>query len=387
MPEPDLASIERLAEPLLPRILARTAELVAVDSGSHDPAGVDTVGDLVAGYLGELRFAVTRHAVPGRGHLLDAVLTLDRPGPRVLLLGHADTVWPAGTAAQWPLTSDAGQLRGPAVGDMKCALAMAVSAIEIALAVGVAGQLRYLLIPDEELGSVGSRPLIEAAAREADVCLTLEAGQTGGGVITSRGAVGAVVVTATGRTAHCTEPGGASALRTLAPLVAVLEGLSDPANGMLCSVGILRSGTARQVIPGDGELHADLRAPDDATALALLARVEECVTAAATDGVRLSLEGGLTRPALAPARSAPVYALAEQVTREAGRPVRPIAEKGGSDAGFVAALGIPTLDGLGPVATEQCSRREAVEIASIVPRTALLAALIRYANLIPRPTA
>jgi glutamate carboxypeptidase len=112
--------------------------------------------------------------------------------------------------------------------------------------------------------------------------------------------------------------------------------------------------------------------------LALLARITEKIAAGSTgaDGVRLTIEGGLTRPALTAASSAPIYAVAERLCAEAGLPLRRITEKGGSDGSFVAALGISTLDGLGPVATEQCSRREAVELASIVPRAALLAALI-----------
>jgi glutamate carboxypeptidase len=374
---PELLDLREELQPRLDEILDLTAALVAVDSGSHDPDGVDAVGSLVAAPLRSLGFEVRRRPVSGRGTLLDAELRLG-PGPTVLVLGHADTVWPAGTVAEWPFTNDGEWLRGPGVGDMKCALAMAVTAISAAVRQGVSG-IRFVLVPDEELSSSGSRPLLEAMAPEVDACLTLEGGLPGGGMIAARGAVVAVVLEATGRTAHCTEPGGVSALSVLAPLVGAFERLSDPAAGTRCSVGILRAGTARQVVPGSGELHLDLRAPDDATARALLARVEALIGTASAGDIKLETRT-VFRPGLPAAVSAPVYAVAERLHREAGLPLRPITEKGGSDGSFLAAAGVPTLDGLGPVATEQCSRREAVEIASIVPRTAVLTALLRHAD-------
>lgn len=372
---------EALIEPFLDRIVERTAALVRIDSGSHDPEGVDAVSASIEGYLAELGFVASRHPIGAdRGACFSTVLELG-PGPRLLILGHADTVWPRGTAAQWPFTSTDGLLSGPGVGDMKCALVMAVQAIEAALTTGVGelGAITYALVPDEELGSVGSRAWIEELARGHDICLTLEAGLPDGGLITSRGAVGAMIVTATGQTAHATEAGGASALRALAPAVEALEALSDRQALRLCSVGILRAGTARQVVPDHAEMHIDLRAFDTCAGMELEREIVVVVRERAGDGVSIDITGGVTRPAMPQVLSDPIFEAADRLVRAAGRSVRRHPEMGGSDGSFVADQGVLTLDGLGPVAHAQCSRREVVEVDSIVPRTALLSALIRCA--------
>lgn len=372
---------EALVEPFLGRIIERTEVLVGIDSGSHDAEGVDAVSSTIEGYLAELGFVASRQSIGAdRGACFRAVLELGS-GPRLLILGHADTVWPQGTAADWRFAQADGLLSGPGVGDMKCALVMAVQAVEAALCAGVGelGAITYALVPDEELGSVGSRAWIEELGRGHDMCLTLEAGLSDGGLITSRGAVGAMIVTATGRTAHSTETGGASALRALAPAVDVLESLSDRVARRLCSVGILRSGTARQVVPDHAEMHIDLRAFDTCAGLELQRDVTEVVRERAVDGVTIDITGGVTRPAMPQSLSDPIFAAADRLARAAGRLVRRHPEMGGSDGSFVADQGVLTLDGLGPVAHAQCSRRETVEVDSIVPRTALLSALIRCA--------
>ena len=148
----------------------------------------------------------------------------DRAGPRVLIVGHADTVWPAGTAAEWPVQRDGDLLSGPGVGDMKGCLVMAAhacAAVRDAGGLARIGALELLVVPDEELGSVGSRAWIERRARDSHACLGLEAGWPGGGLDVERGAVGALRLTATGRTAHAAghEGAGASAVAALAPLV------------------------------------------------------------------------------------------------------------------------------------------------------------------------
>jgi len=390
------ASLAQLGERLAPRldaILDLARRLTEIESGSYVPAGVDRVSELVAGRLAAIGFTPTWHEVaPGRGRAFEATLDTGRPGVRVLLLGHADTVWPAGECTDWVTDIDADMMSGPGLGDMKCALAMAVHAVEAVLeggeletaAPGVAS-LTYALVPDEELGSVDSRDWLRDLGRRTDLCLALEAGLADGGVIVSRGAVGAMVVTARGRTAHSTEGTGASALRALAPLVDELEDLTDRDARTICSVGILRAGTARQVVPDHAELHLDLRAPDEAAGRALVAEVRRRAHARAGDGVVVEISGGITRPALPSAVTDPVYALAERLVgpdhaRLPGLRLHRIEEMGGSDASIVGEVAPLALDGLGPLAFEQCSRAERVQRDSVVPRTALLAALVAHAG-------
>src|SRR3954466_14416769 len=178
----------------LPAMLSEIERFASIDSGSYDVAGIDAVAD----GFGEL-FAARGFEVTRTGHELTARRELG-PGPTLLLLGHADTVWAEG----WPVTRDGDWLRGPGVGDMKGCVVMAAHALGVALAHGPErpGAVEVLIVPDEELGSPASRAWIEERARAADACLGLEAGWPGGGVVVARGAVGAFYVTARGRTAH-----------------------------------------------------------------------------------------------------------------------------------------------------------------------------------------
>jgi glutamate carboxypeptidase len=368
----------------LPAMLEETARLAAIDSGSYDAAGVDRVQDGYAELLAARGFAITRTPLTGRGDQLTARLELGGAGPTVLIVGHADTVWPAGTATDWPVAHEAGMLSGPGVGDMKGCVVMAIHAVGAALRHGLEGigAIELISVPDEELGSPGSRSWIEERARGAGACLGLEAGWPGGGVVVARGAVGAAYVHARGRTAHCAghEDEGASAVAALAPLVATLEACGDPAAGVGVTVGVFRGGTARQVVPGEAELHVDLRAPDAATADALMQRITAAVDARradpATHGVALTLNGGFTRPAFTTAASDALWGLAAARAAELAVPLVPEHTRGGSDASFAAALGVPTLDGLGPICHDSCARGERIEIASLADRGALLAGVL-----------
>jgi glutamate carboxypeptidase len=161
--------------------------------------------------------------------------------------------------------------------------------------------------------------------------------------------------------------------------VAALEALTDPARGVGTSVGIFRGGTARQVVPAEAEIHLDLRATDQAGSEWLLTEVRRVAQTPPTDPrVRISVEGGFYRPPF-PTRASTqsLYAMAQRVGAAIGTPVEEVVSPGGSDGSFAAAIGIATLDGLGPICHESCSRRERVEVSSIVPRGALFAGLVQ----------
>ena len=370
----------------LPSILAMSERAVNIESGSYLAAGVNAVIDIWAGMLAEMGFTVERAGLPGFGDQMTARLALGGNGPRVLVLGHADTVWPAGIVAEWPFGRDGDRITGPGVGDMKTNVVMALHVIRALLRDGAAKGLSSItvcIVPDEEIGSPGSRAWLEAESREADLCLTLEPCRPEGGMVIGRGAVGAVYVTATGVTAHCgsARDKGASALAALAALVPRLEALGDMPAGLHATVGILRGGDARQVVPGWAEMHLDLRAPDDASADKLLTEVRRILDEPPADPrVSLSVRGGFTRPAFPThAATRALLKLAEGFGAELGAPVFGLVSRGGSDGSFAARLGVPTLDGLGPITHETCSRREWVEVPSIVSRGAILAGLIEAA--------
>jgi glutamate carboxypeptidase len=378
---------EPLAAALLARLrdetetmVAETERLAAIDSGSGDVDGIDRVCDTLAPMLGDAGFAVIPRAEGG--------LTATHPGPeadgaRVLVVGHADTVWPAGTAAGWPSRRAGDLLSGPGVGDMKGCLVMAAHAVAAARDAGALagiGAIELLVVPDEELGSVGSRSWIEHRARVADACLGLEAGWPGGGLDVERGAVGALELIATGQTAHAAghEGMGASAVAALAPLVAELERLSRPEQGMLVTVGVFRGGVARQVVPDHAELLIDLRAPSTEHAEELVGGIEEVLARARAHAgeVRLTLRGGVTRPAFPRAAAQWLWERAVAHAATLRIPIWEVHSRGGSDASFAAALGLPTLDGLGPICHDSCARGERIEISSLATRGALMGLLI-----------
>lgn len=365
----------------LPGLLAMTERVVNIDSGSYNAAGVNAVIDVFADFLRDADFDVTRTPIEGRGDQLTARRTLGN-GPRVLVLGHADTVWPAGTAAGWPFKHDGDWLTGPGVGDMKCNVVMALYALRLLLRQGLTGigSVTVLVVPDEEIGSPQSRAWIEQEARSADVCLTLEPCRPGGGIVVGRGAVGALYIRARGITAHVgvAREAGASAISALSPLIARLEGLSDAKRGVFASVGIFRGGEARQVVPDSAELHLDLRAKDQAGADYLLAEARRIADETPKDPrVTIELAGSFGRPPFPTSDATQrLFERARNIGARLDVPVFDVVSPGGSDGSFAAAIGVPTLDGLGPITHDTCSRRERVEIASIATRGALFAALI-----------
>lgn len=357
-------------------MVAETERLAAIDSGSGDAHGIARLCGALGEILAGAGFAVRQRAGGG----LAATVRGGGVG-RVVLLGHADTVWPAGTAGQWPPRRERDVLTGPGVGDMKGCLVMAAHAAAAARDSGALdgiGEVELLVIPDEELGSVASRPWIEERVAAAAGCLGLEAGWPGGGVVVERGAVGAVTVTARGRTAHAAghEGRGASAVAALAPLVTALEGLARPEEGVLVSVGVFRGGVARQVVPDHAELSLDLRAPTSAAADELMDAVTATVREGHPPQVTLTISGGITRPAWPRSASAWLWERAEARAAQLGLPLHAVSSRGGSDASFAAALGVPTLDGLGPICHDSCARGERIEVASLADRAALMATLI-----------
>ena len=374
----DTAELAGRLDGELDAIIELTGRLVQIESPTEATDGVAAVCAALGEAARGVGCDVALQPVPGCGPLLDARLRLG-DGATILLLGHADTLWPVGTLAEWPFQADSGWLRGPGAGDMKCSLATAVHAIA---ALGHAqprdlGTVRLLVVPDEQWGSPGSRAAIEDAARAARACLVLEAARPGGGMVTGRGAVGSMRITATGSGRHVTDPGPqASALVPLAGLVAPIEALSTPGNGST-AVGRLEAGTARQIVPERGELLVDLRATTSADAERLADAIRRlAATIPRAPGVEIVVEGGLTRPAwLRGDGSLGLYEHARAAAGSLGTPLHELVERGGSDACLSGAVGAPTLDGLGPVCHDSCSRSERVEVASIATWGAILASV------------
>jgi glutamate carboxypeptidase len=364
----------------LPRMLALLERLVNTDSGSYDRDGVNRVATMLADELASIGFAIDRRPMPHCGDQTVAERRLGGKG-RLLILGHADTVWPKGTAAEWPFAMADGCATGPGVGDMKGGLVMAIFALRVLLARGFDAleSIRFFIVPDEELGSIHSRPRIEEVAREADWTLVLEPGRPGGGVVTARGALGAFFMHAHGKSAHCAVNyrQGASAVRELAAKVPLLDGLSDPDRGMVVNVGVFQGGAARQVSPPEAKIDIDLRARSTEDADHLLSRIRAIAEERRDPRVTVDLTGRMTRPPFTVANNRALFGIAQDVAAALELPLFEVDPTGGgSDGNFSAALGVPTLDGLGPITTDTCGRGETIDVASLAGRGALFASIV-----------
>jgi glutamate carboxypeptidase len=299
---------------------------------------------------------------------------------QVLVLGHVDTVWPIGELQRQPLRSDGERIYGPGVYDMKAGLAIAMLAVR-ALAdspQGIPGRIVFLFTSDEETGSASSRTAIEDEARRSAAVLVLEPGLPCGAVKTARKGCGQYTLRVSGVAAHAgVEPEkGASAILELARHVIALPRLADPASGLTLNVGTIRGGTRPNVVPDDAVAEVDVRV----TSMADAARIDASLRALRVHDPRTSIEvtGGFERPPLERTPAiVDLYCQAQAVAAEMGRSLGEGATGGGSDGNFTAALGVPTLDGLGAVGGGAHAIGEHVEIASLPWRAALVAGLLR----------
>jgi glutamate carboxypeptidase len=304
-----------------------------------------------------------------------------RGGPRALLIGHLDTVFPDGTAAARPFTIRDGRAYGPGVTDMKSGLLCGLYALRALRDVGPLpfSELVFVCNPDEEIGSPASRPVIMREAENSDVSLVLECARANGDIVSARKGVVDLLMKLEGRAAHAgVEPEkGRSAIVEAAHKTLALTALNGRWPGVTVNVGVIRGGIRPNVVAESCELEVDLRATNRASmeeAEAELRRVCEATTVA---DVTCSIEPrGRHWPM---EKSEATAALVEQAVALAGRlgfPLKDAATGGASDANTTGGMGVPTLDGLGPVGGGDHSPAEYLELDSIVPRTTLLAALL-----------
>jgi glutamate carboxypeptidase len=345
--------------------------LVEVESPTSDLEAVVACAEVVA----EVGSRVTGTApetiqAGGRPHLLWRL----GAEPRVGLLGHFDTVWPLGTLSARPYHETAGRAHGPGIFDMKCGV---VQAFYAAAAAGPGAGVEILLTSDEETGSSTSRPLIEEMARSWKAALVLEASQDAALKIARKG-VSVYDLEVTGLESHAgLEPEkGINALVEMAHLVLRLDRLADVAAGTSVSPTQAGAGTAGNVIPAHAHVHADVRAlePHEQD------RVDREIRALAPTlpGAAVSVRGGPNRPPMTAAMSAQLFALARRLYAELGfGELFGATVGGGSDGNFTAAMGVPTLDGLGAVGAGAHAVHEHILLEEVPRRAALVAALVR----------
>ena len=364
--------------------LADLERLVNIDCGSYTPAGVDEVGRFVAGFLSDIGADVEARPDPA-GRLGSTIVGTLRgtasPGARLLLIGHMDTVFDPGTVAERPFAIADGVATGPGVTDMKSGLLAGLYAIRALARRGPLPfeRLTFVANPDEEIGSPTSSPHIRDFAADADVCLVLECARANGDIVSSRKGILDARITIHGRAAHAgVEPEkGRSAIVAAADLVERLHGLNGRWPGVTVNVGVIGGGTRPNVVAERCSLEVDVRAVRredlEAAEAAIAALLTELIV---PDTTAVLEQMARWWPMEKLERSGRLVDHAVALAERLGFGVRDTATGGASDANTTAGLGVPSLDGLGPIGGNDHSPAEYLDVASIVPRTALVAGLI-----------
>lgn len=293
--------------------------------------------------------------------------------PKVLILGHHDTVHPVGTLSAIPFTTDGGIARGPGVFDMKAGIVQALHAVA---SLPDSSHIEILLSSDEEIGSKESRALIEERARACGAVLVLEPSADGGALKIGRKGTGTITVHLEGRASHAgLEPEkGINSLVELATLIPQIIAIADSAMGTTVTPTLASAGTADNVVPANTTCTVDIRVavPEEKPRV----EAEFAKLTVANPDVKLSLSGGIGRPPMHESAAAELMPLAQTVATHIGLgTLDGIVVGGGSDGNFTAAVGVQTLDGLGAVGGGAHGADEHVIISTMPERAALLAGL------------
>ena len=364
-----------------PEIVAFIRRLVEQESPSLNKPAVDSLARFLAATFERIGARVRLHRVKEFGNHVQADFAAagSRLKP-VLLLGHMDSVWDIGTIKKIPVREKGGRLFGPGVYDMKAGIGQMIFAVDTLRAIrgALPRPITIFLSSDEEVKSATSRPILERVAKQSQAVLVLEpSAGLKGALKTARKGVGEYKLKVTGCAAHAgLDPqNGHSAIIELARQIARIAGFNDGDRGITVNPGVIRGGTRTNVVAAEAEVEIDARIArlPDAARLDRKFRALRPFDRAC----RLEVTGGINRPPLE--RTPEVVALfrkAQAAARELGFEVDEACVGGGSDGNFTAALGIPTLDGLGAVGEGAHADNESIVISEIPRRTALLAALI-----------
>ncbi len=357
-------------------------EFVNRESPSHDKAAVDGFGAMVAREWQKRGADVKTIEQKERGnHLrIEVKPAQERADGQVMVLGHLDTVYPLGTIAKNPFRVEGGRAFGPGTFDMKGGLTLALFAVDALQDAGIAVRknLVFLWTSDEEIGSTTSRKIIEAEAKRSDAVLVLEpAFGASGNVKTQRKGVGGAEIVVTGRSAHAgIDPEkGVNAVHELALQIERLMKMNDRRRGITVQATVVTGGTVSNVVPEHARAEVDVRFSKiaDGTAIERKLRGLKPILR----GARVEVIGGVNRPPLE--RTASVERLfhhARGLSRQMGLKLGEAATGGGSDGNFTAAMGVPTLDGLGCVGDGAHSPNEHVVVRAMPERAALIAGLL-----------
>lgn len=371
----------QLLRPRLPKMLEALYFLTQHESPSTEKEPTDRcckfLADLWLNRKTLLNVVTNKH----RGDHLRVVwpATAPRPQSQLLVLGHYDTVYPTGTPARMPIYQSAGKFYGPGTFDMKAGIVQALFALEALQesAICIQKTIVFLWTSDEEIGSESSRKLIESEALRSDAVFVLEPALGPRGLVkTSRKGVGEAQLIVRGRASHAgLSPGkGINAIHELAAQIARIEKWNDHRRGVNINADVISGGSRPNVIADQAKAILDLRAWKISDMIALERRLHALKPI--HRGAKLEITGGFDRPPLERKHSVALYTRAKSLAKEMGVALGEAAAGGGSDGNHTAALGIPTLDGLGAVGDGAHCPSEHIIVKSLPERAALLAALL-----------
>jgi glutamate carboxypeptidase len=351
--------------------------LVRLESPSEDPQAVSAAADLVTPWAKELGARGKRHKQKNFGDILELRFSPARSSRTpVLILGHLDTVWPVGTLTTMPWREADGRYWGPGVLDMKAGVVMALTAIKALQDMKLARPVTLLLNSDEEVGSPVSRSITERLARESAAVFVLEPAQ-GLAYKTGRKGVGFYRVEVAGVGAHSGVDfeAGHSAVLELAKQIQTISGFTNLGRKLTVNCGVIAGGTRSNVVASQAHVEVDVRIAKASDA----AYVEKLFRSLKVSDpkCKLTVTGAINRPPMErkPGTVA-LFKRARSFAAELGFALEEASTGGGSDGNFTAALGVPTLDGMGAVGDGAHAAHESVVIEHLAPRTALLAAMI-----------
>lgn len=385
----ELAALRSGLEHRLPELLADLEQLVNIDCGSYTPQGVNEIADWVEAFARGFGATVERRP-DAEGRFGDTVIArvdgTAGAGPRLLLIGHMDTVFEPGTAAERPFRIDEGIARGPGVTDMKGGLVAGLYAMRAVVESSTTGgrvlpfeRIVFVANPDEEVGSQSSTPHIRELAATSDATFVLECARANGAIVSARKGIADLRVRIHGKAAHAgVEPEkGRNAILAGSNLVRAIQALHGRWPDVTANVGVFRAGTRPNIVPDLAELQVDVRGMTGATLDAAIDAINAIAREPGVPDVTVEVETMHSwRPMEKLERSGHLVEQAIALAGRLGFETHDVSTGGASDANTTSGMGIPSIDGLGPIGGLDHSPEEYLEVDSIVPRATLVAALL-----------
>lgn len=356
-------------------------KLVNIDSGTYVKSGIDEVGRVLQKEYEALGYVVQVDEQPERGNNL-VFRHKDAADPQIFAIAHMDTVFVEGTVSERPFTRDEKRAYGPGVHDMKGSQVALLYALKALIQENEEAYKNVIILlnTDEEIGSPESRPLIETVAKETKYALIVEPSQSRETVVSQRKGGGKYFLKVSGIAAHAGgEPEkGRSAIEELAHKIVKLHALTDLEAGVTLNVGIVKGGTSLNTISPHAYGALDVRVETPEQAEEIDRKIREICATPDVEGTSIELSGKMRRPPLILSdASRELLAVVQEAGRELGVEIVDTKSGGGSDGNLTAAVGVATIDGLGPIGGNAHSAEEYLEIDSLVDRTLLLAKFIK----------